>query len=217
MSDPEPSRERLFNSPWPVTALAGAIVASFVIQGRVGDEAWIAYALIPVDVLGRGRWETLVTSLFLHGGWAHALMNAAGALAFGAPVARLFGTRAGGTLVFFLFYLLCGVLAGLGFVLLNPDGAAPLVGASGAVSGLMGAAARLIDRGGRVGPILGRTPVGMTIAWIVVNLVLGFIPLMPGTNGAAIAWQAHLAGYFAGLLLIGPFSRVLEHVRFAKR
>lgn len=201
--------EPVFNAPWTVPALMAAIVASFFLQTRIADEGWLAYALFPVEVTRYGRWETLVASLFLHGGWLHALMNAAGVLAFGAPVARLFGRGPGGALGFFGFYLLCGVLAGLGFVMAHPQGMAPVVGASGAVSGLMGAAARLIERRGRLGPLLGRTPVGMSIAWVAVNLIFGLTTLTPGAGGAPIAWEAHLAGFFAGLLLVGPLARLL--------
>ena len=200
----------MFNAPWTVTALVAAIVASFLFQGTMSEAEWLAWALWPPAVLGAGRWETLVTAMFLHGGWLHTLMNAAGALAFGAPVARLFGERAGGAFAFFLFYIVCGVISGLGFALLNPSEAVPVVGASGAVSGLMGGASRLIDRRGALGPILGRTPIGMGAAWIVINLVFGLTTLTPGADGMQIAWQAHLAGYFAGLLLIGPFARALR-------
>lgn len=208
--DPAAARQPLFNAPWTVTALVAAIVASFLVQGRFDEAVWLNYALTPVDLLGYGRWETLVTSLFLHGGWVHVLMNAVGALAFGAPVARLFGTRPGGAAAFLVFYLACGMLAGLGFALLDPGGVNPVVGASGAVSGLMGATSRLVDRGGRLGPILAKTPVGMAAAWIIVNLAFGLTDLTPGAGGAQVAWQAHLAGYFAGLLLIGPFAKALR-------
>lgn len=210
MSDPQAAREPVFNAPWAATALVLAIVGSFIVQGRIGEAVWINYALIPADLFAYGRWETLVSSLFLHSGWAHTLMNAVWAMAFAPPVARLFGQGARGGLAFFGFYLLCGVLAGLGFALVHPDTIHPVVGASGAVSGLMGAASRLIDRRGELGPILGRTPVGMAIAFVAINLAFGLTTLTPGAGEGAIAWEAHLAGYFAGLLLIGPFNRVLS-------
>ena len=43
-----------------------------------------------------------------------------------------------------------------------------------------------------------------------MNLIVGYVPVMPGTNGAGVAWEAHVAGYFAGLLLVGPFARLLQ-------
>ncbi|HEX6866985.1 MAG TPA: rhomboid family intramembrane serine protease, partial [Caulobacteraceae bacterium] len=185
------------------------IIASFIIQGRIAERVWAPFVLTPAEVLQLGRWETLLTPLFLHGGWAHTLMNAVAALAFGSPVARLFGLRAGGAFAFLVFYLLCGLLSSIGYVLAHPVSLVPVVGASGAVSGLMGGASRLIDRHGELGPLLTRTTVGMAAAWVIVNLIIGSVPVMPGMD-AAIAWEAHVAGYFAGLLLIGPFARLLQ-------
>ncbi len=72
----------------------------------------------------------------------------------------------------------------------------------------MGAAARLIEGRGRLGPLGGRTVVGMSLAWILVNVVLGVTGLTPGTAGAPVAWEAHIIGFFAGLLLISAFSRL---------
>jgi membrane associated rhomboid family serine protease len=204
-----PPREPVFNAPWTALAVTLLIVGSFVVQQRLPEAAWAPYVLRPVGVLQYGRWETLLTPLLLHGGWIHTLMNAAAALAFGAPVARLLGLRAGGALAFFGFYLVCGALSSLGYVLAHPGSLDPVIGASGAVSGLMGAASRLIDQRGRLGPIISRSAVSMAVAWIVVNLIIGYVPVMPGADGAGIAWEAHVAGYFAGLLLIGPLARLM--------
>jgi membrane associated rhomboid family serine protease len=203
-------REPIFNAPWPAMTVTLIIIASFIVQGQIAERVWSAYVLTPIEVLQLGRWETLLTPLFLHGGWVHTLMNAVAALAFGAPVARLLGLRLGGAVAFLVFYLLCGVLSSIGYVLAHPVSLVPVVGASGAVSGLMGAASRLIERRGQLGPIVSSTTVGMAVAWVVVNLIIGYVPVMPGTNGAGIAWEAHVAGYFAGLLLIGPFARLLQ-------
>lgn len=209
--DLQPRREPIFNAPWPAMALTLVIVISFVIQSRLPERVWADYVLTPAVVLQYGRWVTLLTPLFLHGGWIHDLMNASAALAFGTPVARLLGLNARGALVFFLFYLACGLLSSLGYVMAHPASLAPVVGASGAVSGLMGGASRLIESRGRLGPVLSRTSVGMAIMWTVVNLIIGYVPVMPGMNGAGVAWEAHVAGYFAGLLLIGPFLRMAGH------
>lgn len=203
-----PEREPVFNAPWPALALALTIVAGYALQSRLaGDQLVEAYAFSPA-ALAEHRWVTLLTALFLHGNWPHALMNAAFALAFATPVARFFGTHARGALTFFGFYLLCGVLSNLGYAALHWGGATALVGASGALSGLMGAAARLIAGGGRVGRILSSPVIGMGAAWLVVNLLIGGVgsALVPGTGGAGIAWEAHLTGFAAGVLAIGPFG-----------
>ena len=135
-------------------------------------------------------------------------MNSVAVIAFGPPAARLFGTDLRGSLVFYGFYLVCGVIAGLGFVVADLKDVSPVVGASGAISGLLGAASRLIQGRGRVGPLFGSTVLGMAAAWALVNVVLGVSGLTPGAMGMPVAWQAHLAGYAAGVLLIGPFARL---------
>ncbi len=203
-------REPVFNAPWPAMALALGLIGCFIIQGQIPERVWADYVLTPAEVLQLGRWQTLITPIFLHGGWVHVLMNAVAGLAFGSPVARLFGLGPRGALAFFGFFFLCGLLSSMGYVLAHPVSLAPVVGASGAVSGLMGAASRLIERRGWLGPLISPTTIGMAIAWTAVNLLVGFVPIMPGLNGAGIAWEAHVAGYFAGLLLVGPFAHGLR-------
>ena len=208
-----PPRERAFNAPWPPLLLAALIIGLYAWQSRTLDQEalYFRFGLVPAQA-GQGRWTALVTSLFVHGGWAHAITNAVGTLAFGAGVARLFGTRPAGAAAFFLFFLVCGVLAGWGYVLLKPDLQLPMVGASGGIAGLFGAASRVIrSRGRRLTPITHPTVLGVAAAWVVVNLIFalagGFAPLVG--EGASVAWEAHLIGYAAGLLLVGPVARLL--------
>jgi membrane associated rhomboid family serine protease len=203
-----PAHEPMFNAPWPALALVAVIVGGYAVQSRFSLEALAqALAFSPAD-LTQGRWWTLVTALFLHGNWAHAIMNGAFALAFATPVARFFGGRALGLTMFFAFYLLCGVLSSLGYAAVHWGGTGALIGASGAVSGLMGAASRLIAGGGRIGRIFSPAVLGMGAAWIIVNVLVGLLgsAFVPGTGGAGIAWEAHLAGFAAGVLLVTPFA-----------
>jgi membrane associated rhomboid family serine protease len=184
------------------------LVVLYTAQRLTMSEATLERLALTPAALEAGRWQTLLTSLFLHGSWPHVLMNSVALLAFGPPTARLMGLNARGATVFFLFYLVCGVIAGLGFVAADFKDAAPVVGASGAISGLLGAASRIIQGHGRIGPIFGSTVIGMAVAWAAVNVVLGVSGLTPGAMGMPVAWQAHLAGYAAGVLLIGPFVRL---------
>jgi membrane associated rhomboid family serine protease len=203
-----PRREPLFNVPWTIVVLCVALIALYAGQTvLVPDALRDAYG-VSGPALIAGRWQTLVTSLFLHGSWPHVLMNSVAALAFGPPVARLMGLSPRGAATFFLFYLVCGVLAGLGFALSDLHGAEPAVGASGAISGLIGAASRIIQGHGRIGPMFGPTVLIMAAAWAIANVVLGVSGLTPGAMGMPVAWQAHLAGYLAGVLLVGPFARL---------
>lgn len=203
--------EPVFNAPWIVLLLTAVIVGGYAWQSRFPlDSVALSYAFSP-SMLGEGRWERLVTSLFVHGNWMHALMNAGFALAFGTPVARyLHADRAGGALVFVVFYLVCGALSSLGYAALHPGGQAALIGASGAVSGLMGAAARLMGGHGRLGPILSRTVLGMGAVWFAINAAIGLLGsgLLPGTEGAGVAWEAHIAGFIVGAVAFGPFVRL---------
>jgi membrane associated rhomboid family serine protease len=201
----------MFNAPWTIVVLCVGLVALYAVQAFALDDAHgqpPAALTLTGAALAAGHWETLVTSLFLHGSWPHVLMNSVAALAFGPPVARLMGLGARGAVVFLLFYLVCGMVGGLGFVLAAPHEQIGVVGASGAISGLLGAASRIIQGHGRIGPLLGQSVIGMAIAWAVVNVVLGVSGLTPGAMGMPVAWQAHLAGYAAGVLLIGPFARL---------
>jgi membrane associated rhomboid family serine protease len=177
-----PPSEPIVNAPWPVVILSLGIVALYIVQSRFPFLA-DAYAFSP-DQITRGDYLPLITSQFLHGGWPHALMNAAFVLAFGAPVSRFFGPRLVGSVAFFVFYLLCGVLAALGFAAAHWGQAAAMVGASGAASGLMGAAARLIGGRGEVGPLFSQAVTGMGVAWIVVNVIMAFTGglMIPGAG-----------------------------------
>jgi membrane associated rhomboid family serine protease len=206
----ESQRERLINAPWPAMMLVLILIVCFLAQSVLGvDLAASALGFAPRD-LGRGVWQTLVTSLFLHGGWLHLLGNSAFALAFGTPVARRMGEDAAGGVVFFLFFLVCGVLANLGFAAMDPHDTSPLVGASGAIAGLMGATSRLMIPGRRLAPFTSPPVIGMAASWLGVNLLIAFMPwATPGVGHAIVAWQAHIAGYVAGLLLISPTLRLL--------
>ena len=167
-------RQPMFNAPWPALTVAGLIVATYALQLRLADQG-LSLALFPAQVAA-GHPAGLLTSLFLHVGWPHVLMNAGFALAFGAPVARLFGHGVRGVSAFFGFYTLCGLLAGLAFVALHPAGLDPVVGASGAVSGLMGSAARLLQTPDKamlsgpdvpptLGPLFSRAALSRATAW----------------------------------------------------
>jgi membrane associated rhomboid family serine protease len=212
---PAPAREPLTRAPWPAVALAGSILLAFLVQSSTGSvDAWNArFGLRPSELLNGDGVITLFTAMWSHANWAHAGMNAVFALAFGAAAARVFGVSAKGAALFLLFYLVGGVIASLGFASVHPDDGVVMVGASGGVSALAGAAARLLSvraRGEgeplRLAPFTSATVVGMSFAFISANLILGLVGVNLGQGGAPLAWEAHLAGYAAGLLLIGPFA-----------
>lgn len=201
-------RQPFFNAPWPPLLVTGVIVGLYALQS-LGPVEPAAYRFgFSAAKLDAGDWPSLITALFVHGSWMHALLNAAFALAFGAPVARYLGLSASAIAGFFIFYFACGAVANLGYAALNAGESTPLIGASGAVAGLMGAAARLIaTRGARLGPLTSPPVISMSLALLVVNLLLAVFGA-PGAGGAAIAWEAHLVGFAAGLLSIGLITRL---------
>jgi membrane associated rhomboid family serine protease len=206
----ESQRERLINAPWPAMTLVLILIVCFLAQSYLGVDTVASSLGFAPRALGQGVWQPLFTSLFLHGGWLHLLGNSAFALAFGTPVARRMGEDAAGGVVFFLFFLLCGVLANLGFAAMDPRDTAPLVGASGAIAGLMGATSRLMIPGRRLAAFNSPPVIGMAASWLGVNLLIAFLPwAAPGAGHAIVAWQAHIVGYVVGLLLISPTLRLL--------
>jgi membrane associated rhomboid family serine protease len=168
---PQP-HEPMFNVPLPVLLIALSMPVLFFFQQQLPDMGG-SMAFAPAD-LEQGRWGGLFTSMLLHANWPHALMNAVAAVAFGAPVARLFGDRIGPS-VFLLFYVSCGALAALGYGLIHWGSPNPMVGASGAVFGLIGAATRLLGAHGRVRPLFDKRVIAMSLAWMAVNLFTGVV------------------------------------------
>ncbi len=215
---PPPEREPFFTAPplailFPVLliALYGLqSLASPGMQMRIID----GFALSPV-LLRSGYYELAFTHIFLHGSWLHVLANSAFCLAFATPLVRAMGPGPRGAFSFIAFFLICGVAAGVGYCLLNWYSSVPMVGASGAISGLMGAAIRLRADPGNPGlePLWHPRVLVMTATYIGGNALTAFVPLPVG-EGMVIAWQAHVVGYLAGMVLISPWLRLLHRRYF---
>lgn len=208
---PRPDGEEpLFDAPPVSLMLIGLLLAAFGLQIWLGDVA-VLHGGLSAGALREGRWWTLVSHIFLHGGVAHIAMNSAAALAFGPAVARYFGRSARGDLLFLIYFLITGVAGGLTFVALNPDSASLMVGASGAICGLWGGATRLLGRWRGLSDLWSRPVRGQLAAFALMNLIVAGLGRFGGEllgGGAQIAWQAHVGGFVAGLLLIAPFGRL---------
>ena len=212
MTPARPPGEPLLNAPAPALAAAASIPLAYLVQSRLAEPNPMVEALCLTPArLEEGRVWTLASVVLVHASWTHALLNALGALAFGTPVARWLGPA--GALRFVLFYLACASFGSLGYVLLHWGGTTPLVGASGAISGLMGASSRLLERPGRLAPLRSRSVAAMSGAWLLINLLLAFGLIDVGQGGAPVAWEAHLAGFAAGLLLVGIFTPSFRKVQ----
>lgn len=201
---PAPDR-RLFKAEASVLFIAGLIVASIPVQYYLLPETWQDGAL-SAQAIRDGRWWTLFTSMLLHLNWLHAGMNAAAALTLGKATRRFFTPGLRGAAGFLLFYLVCGLLAGLGFLAFHPHGQIPAVGASGALFGLWGAFARATPWPGEVGPWWSPQMRAQLQGALISNLIVVFAGFALA-GGMVIAWEAHVVGFIAGAVLIGPFTR----------
>jgi membrane associated rhomboid family serine protease len=205
----------MFNAPWPALALTALIVLSYLVQIQLPDpEALEArYGLVPSQ-LAAGDLVGLVTYMGLHSGWPDLLSDAFFIFIAATPLARLLGETAPRALSLIAFYVACGVIAGALFAGLFEfarQGSVPfyhpvrevfLIGGSGAVSGLLGAASRTIGTGRRLGPVLGKTTLTLAVLFTLGNLAVG---LSSSGSGVLVAWQVPIFGFFAGLFLIGPW------------
>jgi len=220
--------EPMFNVPGSVVAVLGVLLGVHVLLSSL-PEAWntwltLALAFIPArysgDVVGiPGGSITDLTSFLtyalVHGSLFHLAINAAWMLAFGGAVAnRIGGAR------FVVFSAVCAVAGAFAFLFFNFGLWAPMVGASGAVSGLMGGTMRFLFsaldtegvRGLRESPrLVPLMPLGQALSDQRVLLVTGAFILanflgvlgLGGVSAGGIAWEAHLGGYCAGFLLFG--------------
>jgi membrane associated rhomboid family serine protease len=153
------------------------------------------------------RAVPFVSYIFLHGSFTHLLLNCVWLVPFGAIVARRFGG-----LLFFLFFLVCGIAGAATYLAFNWGSSDPVVGASGAISGLMAAGFRILrypfvpeSTDGPLEPLFSSRIILASAIWVAINVVAGVTGLGAGPGPQVIAWQAHLGGYAAGLLLAGPF------------
>lgn len=200
--------ERIFLAPAVTVAVAASMPVLYLLQTRLPDGG-LSLAFVPATLWAGGWWPGLLTSMFLHWGWSHVAMNAVGAFAFGPPIARLMAGPKG-VAGFLLFYVLCGIVAAAGYSLVHPDSRNILVGASGAVFGLMGAAMRRLGRKKRGGlrSLSDKRFLTPAAAVMAVNAATGLIGLAPGMTGVQIAWEAHAFGFIFGALLISPWAKL---------
>lgn len=220
-----PPREPMFNLPGVVMALIALCVGLHLVRAYLLTDAqdfWIIlrFAFIPLRYSGEYALDVYafiapVSYSVLHGGLAHLVVNMIWLAAFGSPLANRIGTAR------FLMFWIATSLAAVGFhYVLHPQDLSPLVGASGAISGMMGAAARFgfrIDRSrgeaAFAGPVLSipavfgsRAAVTFLAVWMAVNLLMGFGFGVPEGAGR-IAWEAHIGGFLAGFLAVRLFDR----------
>ena len=216
-------------------ALVGACVATWVlVQGAGAEEPLVAsvcnYGLIPGELTeslrpGSGfqmtrelaclidagpQYQNVLTSMFMHGGWMHLIGNMWFLWLFGNNVEDAM-TRPR----FLLFYLLCGLAAAGLQVVTDPSSEIPMVGASGAISGVMGAYLVLYPRVrvftfiplGIVMTSVALPAWGMLIYWMVLQIFGGLGSILTEGEGGGVAFWAHIGGFVAGVVLVKLFTR----------
>lgn len=207
-------------SPIVTVAFIVACTVVFLYQASLphkpGEALVFQYGAIPALLFGEGdlpasisigipAYATLITSMFLHGGWFHLIGNMLYLWIFGNNVEDVMGHGR-----FVVFYLLCGILAALSHAITDPTSPIPMVGASGAISGVLGAYMLLFPRAHVfvLMPGIGMTRVAAGIVlgmWFLMQLLSGGMSI--GGPGGGVAFFAHIGGFVAGMVLIGFFKR----------
>jgi membrane associated rhomboid family serine protease len=190
-----------------IVALNALVFAYEVSLGRQLNELLFVAGLVPADF----SWVTVFTSMFLHGGWLHFGGNMLYLWIFGDNVEDRMGHGR-----FIVFYLMCGVAAALAQTRFNPDSLVPMVGASGAIAGIMGAYFVLYPRS-RIVTLLPfiviqiiEVPAILFLGiWFVMQLGsgVGSIATSVRPSSGGIAFWAHVAGFLAGLIGVFAFRR----------
>src|ERR1700704_2234660 len=207
LRDVIPSRTTPYITITIITLNALAWLFEVSLPHQVLNEFLTIYGVVPGDFSP----PTLITSMFLHGSWSHVIGNMWYLWIFGDNVEDRVGHGR-----FIVFYLLCGIAAALGQVVIDPESTLPTIGASGAIAGVMGAYFVLYPRS-RV-----LTLIPLVIFWAVIEvpapLLLGFwflmqlfsagaIAVTSSTAGGGVAFMAHVAGFLCGAGAIFVFRQ----------
>ncbi len=213
LRDDVPSR----GFPWVTAGLVIVNVVIFLFEAVLGDAAHLlieSFGVVPAELTT--NWQnplvisTLFTSQYLHGGWAHLIGNMWYLIIFGDNVEDRMGR-----LRYFVFYSLCGVVAALLQVVAAPRSTIPMIGASGAIAGVLGAYLLLYPHA-RVSTVIPFFYF-IRIVWLPAIVVLGSWFLVQLLNGLAmldvqmqtggVAFWAHVGGFVAGMVLMPIFRR----------
>jgi membrane associated rhomboid family serine protease len=214
-----PGDRRLF--PWVMLAIIMLNLAVFAFELLIEsdvmlDRLFSSAGVIPVEYTSGVNvgappplgitWTTLFTSMFLHGGFLHVASNMLYLFVFGDNVEDRLGHGR-----FLVFYLLCGIIAGIAHILVNASSPVPSVGASGAIAGVLAAYLRLYPHAEVrtllfIGPFIAvpRVQAVFLIAfWFITQFLAGVLALGARTEQTAgVAFWAHIGGFAAGFVLV---------------
>ncbi len=201
---------------WLIIALN---VLIFIYEFRLSppslDALTRTWGLVPVHLLAHLEtvWITIFSAMFLHGGWFHILSNMWVLFIFGDNVEDRMGSGR-----YLVFYLLCGVAAAVFESFVQANSNVPMIGASGAIAGVLGAYMILYPsaRIASLVPILFiftiiEIPAAIFLLfWFVSQLFSGWLTLQ-GASGSGVAWWAHVGGFVFGILSVGIFAQRRAH------
>jgi len=189
-------------------ALNIIVFVSELSLGRAVDAFMLYYGLVPAAF----SWMNVITSMFLHGGFLHVAGNMLYLWIFGDNVEDRMGHGR-----FLVFYLLCGIAAALAQTITAPDSTVPMVGASGAIAGVMGAYFVLYPRSRIVTllplffffQVIEVPAIAFLGIWFLMQFVsgIGSIGATIGRSSGGIAFWAHIAGFVAGITGVALFRR----------
>ncbi len=171
-----------------------------------------------VGLTANSFWPFL-TSMFLHGGWLHIIFNMWALWIFGDNVEDCLGH-----VRYLIFYLVCGIIAAVTMTLVTPGATVPMIGASGAIAGVLGAyfifypmAEVLVLFPIFIFPLFFKLPAVVYIGfWFLLQFLTGVTSLASSPQAfGGIAWWAHVGGFIAGAVLCWPFARLLHRKRQA--
>ena len=211
---------RVIRFQWVTGAIIVINVIMFLTTGAFTDEAVLAtiatgYGVVPGELTNAISASynpvpeplTLLTYMFLHAGWMHLISNMLFLWVFADNIEDAFGHAA-----FLILYLLCGVAGALTHTMIVPNSSAPLIGASGAVSGIMASYMLLYPKARIWILFLMRIPLRIPALYVLGGWFLLQVASLFFTSedGIEVAWWAHIGGFVAGLLLtIALRSRLL--------
>ena len=218
-----PIRDTVPNRTFPLTTWALIILCGIVfwfettLPLELLEEFTYYFGIVPIQYTKRHRhglplvgYLSFLTTMFLHGGWLHFLGNMWFLKIFGSKMEDRMGHGR-----FFVFYLIVGVLASMFYIYFSPLSSMPVIGASGAIAGVMGAYFVLFPRA----RILTFIPIIIIpwfieipaffflLWWFLLQLFAGTVAQVLPSSGGGVAWWGHIGGFIAGILLVIFFKK----------
>ncbi len=198
-----------YNFPVATISIIGLNVVVFILEILFGDSFVNLYSLVPSNIVNGRDLYTLVTSMFLHAGLLHIAGNMIYLWVFGPDLEGVLGARP-----FAIFYFVCGLIANVAQIAIDPTSTIPSLGASGAIAGVLGGfiiefPTDQIKSLVPLGPVLFSTRIPAILllgGWFALQLLDGVGQVASqAQDGGGVAFFAHIGGFIAGMVLVKVF------------